>query len=398
MYTHGESEGMETNCASRIHRFFPPLQPESGHLLHLDALRLIASAGIVVLHMATFLDADGVSDRLVNSTRSFTLFVDMFFAVSGFVIAFVYLAKITNLRSYGSFLRMRLARLGPLHWLTLAFFAALGLTVHFLHISVNHEELYDWRCLPSSLLFLNSVGFCPHRAFNGVSWSIGAEMVMYVCAPVLFWIMRRNIVVVGLIAASAWLALTLIPLSPWYTWTFAGGFIRAIPSFAFGAWLFGVRGTLAKLPFASWGFWLCVLCFVGGCLIGIPDLALLLTLYATVACGVAADAQQRPSRVVSKLAAGGQLTYSSYMLHPLVMIFLLNTLADHILHTHGWARNSLLVLAFSAVWPISYLSLVFLERPARRWIGGQVSAVPNLSAPQHKRSPSGLPLVPRQSR
>jgi peptidoglycan/LPS O-acetylase OafA/YrhL len=133
-------------------------------------------------------------------------------------------------------------------------------------------------------------------------------------------------------------------------------------------------------------------------LIRIPDLALLLTLYATVACGVAADAQQRPSRVVGKLAARGQLTYSSYMLHPLVMIFLLNTIADHILHTHGWARNSLVVLAFSAVWPISYQSLVFLERPTRRWIGEQVNAVPILSLPLHKRSPSGRPLVPRQSR
>jgi peptidoglycan/LPS O-acetylase OafA/YrhL len=89
---------METNCASRIHRFFPPLRPESGHLLHLDALRLIASAGIVVFHMATFLDAGSVSQYLLKSTRSFRLFVDMFFAVSGFVIAFVYLAKITTLR------------------------------------------------------------------------------------------------------------------------------------------------------------------------------------------------------------------------------------------------------------------------------------------------------------
>jgi peptidoglycan/LPS O-acetylase OafA/YrhL len=372
---------METNCASRIHRFFPPLRPESGHLLHLDALRLIASAGIVVFHMATFLDAGSVSQYLLKSTRSFGLFVDMFFAVSGFVIAFVYLAKITTLRSYGSFLRKRLARLGPLHWLTLAFFVAIGLTAHVLHVPMNHEELYDWQCLPSSLLFLNSMGLCPHFAFNSVSWSIGAEMVMYLFAPVLFWIMRRNVVAVGLIAASAWIALTLSPLTPWYTWNYDGGFIRAIPSFVFGAWLFGVRGTLAKVPFASWGFWLGVLCFVGGCLIGVPNLALLLMLYATVACGVAADARQRPSRVVNKLAAGGQLTYSSYMLHPFVMILLLNTLADHILHTHGWARNLLVVLAFSAVWPISYLSLIFFERPARRWIGGQVAA-PALSVRQ----------------
>jgi hypothetical protein len=84
-------------------RVFPPLRPESGHLLHLDALRLIASAGIVVLHSAPFLDAGLMNDRIVNSARSLGVFVDMFFAVSGFVIAFVYFAKIMDVRSYRLF-------------------------------------------------------------------------------------------------------------------------------------------------------------------------------------------------------------------------------------------------------------------------------------------------------
>jgi len=362
---------MKTYHDDRIHCVFPPLRPESGHLLHLDALRLIASAGIVIFHMAAFLDAGVVVDRVVNSTRSFGSFVDMFFAVSGFVIAYVYLEKIVDVGSYLSFLRKRLARLGPLHWLTLAMFLAIGITAHFRHIQVNHPELYNYQCFPSSLFFVNSVGFCAYPSFNWVSWSISAEMVLYICAPVLFWIMRRQTAGAGLIAAIAWLALTCIPMTPWYTWTAAGGFARAIPSFAFGAWLFSVRGTLSKLPFANWGFWLGVLCFVLGCSIGVARPALLMMLYATVACGVAADAQKRSSPVVIKLAAGGQLTYSSYMLHPLVMIVLLNTVADRLLHTHFWERNSLVGLAFFAVWPVSYLSLIFFERPTRRWLRGQ---------------------------
>jgi peptidoglycan/LPS O-acetylase OafA/YrhL len=367
---------MDSYCDRRIHRVFPPLRPESGHLLHLDALRVIASAGIVVLHLAGFLDAGRMNDRIVNSARSLSVFVDMFFVVSGFVIAFVYFAKLIDVKSYLSFLRKRLARLGPLHWLTLAIFAAIGLTAHFRHVQMNHAELFTPQCFPSSLLFLNSVGFCPYVSFNAVSWSISAEMVMYVCVPLLFWIMRRHTAGAGLLAAIAWLACTFVPMTPWYTWTAAGGFIRAIPSFVFGAWLFGVRGTLAKLPFASWGFWLGMLAFVGGCSIGVARLALLLTLYATVACGVAADAQKRTSRVVSKLAAGGQLTYSSYMLHPLVTMLFLNILADRVLHAHGWERNSLIVLAFLAVWPVSYLSLIFFERPARRWLGRQAKEAP----------------------
>jgi len=373
---------MKTRCDSRTHRVFPPLRPESGHLLHLDALRLIASAGIVVFHVTPFLDAGVVGDRFVNLTRPFALLVDMFFAVSGFVIAFVYFAKIKDLGSYLSFLRKRLARLGPLHWFTLAIFAAIGLTAHFCHVQMNNAELYNPRCFPSNLFFLNSIGFCPNLSFNGVSWSISAEMVMYVCVPLLFWIMRRHTAGAGLIAAIAWLALTFIPMTPWYKWTAAGGFIRAIPSFAFGAWLFSVRGALARLPLANWGFWLGVLAFAGGCAMGVAKPVLLLMLYATVACGVAADARERPSRLVRKLAAGGQLTYSSYLLHPLVMIVLLNIVADRVLHTYGWQRNSLVVLTFLTVWPVSYLSLIFFERPARRWMGGQTNqaSIPGVRA------------------
>ena len=353
-----------------VRRLFPPLRPESGHLLHLDALRLIASAGIVVLHMANFLDPGILADRILTATRSFTLFVDMFFAVSGFVIAFVYFASITDAGSYLSFLRKRVARLGPLHWLTLAIFAGIGVAGNFFHVQMNHEELYIAQCLVPNLLFLNSIGFCGHFSFNAVSWSIGAEMMMYVGVPVLFWILRRNVAAAGLLAAIAWLALTLRPSTSWYTWSATYGFIRAIPSFAFGVWLFGIRDLLAKLPVANWGFWLGTLAFIGGCAIDVAPLALMLMLYVTVACAVAADEQQRPGRVVNKLAAGGQLTYSSYMLHPLVMVVLLNTAADHLLHAHGWIRIALIVLAFLIVWPVSYLSLVFFERPARRCLAG----------------------------
>src|SRR5579862_6596071 len=167
---------MKTHWDTRIHRVFPPLRPESGHLLHLDALRLIASAGIVVVHMVDFLDAGIARDHIVTSTRSFALFVDMFFVVSGFVIAFVYFAKIVDISSYLSFLRKRLARLAPLHWLTLGIFAAIGLAAHLHHVPLNNAEMYNPRCFPSNLFFLNSMGICPNLTFNGASWSISAEM------------------------------------------------------------------------------------------------------------------------------------------------------------------------------------------------------------------------------
>jgi peptidoglycan/LPS O-acetylase OafA/YrhL len=362
-------------------QYFPPLRPESGHLLHLDALRLIASAGVITLHMSQIVDAGAWSERFVIATSSFILFVDMFFAVSGFVIAFIYLDKIKDARSYESFLRKRLARLVPLHWATLAIFVLIGIVLHSRHISINNPQHYEWRCLPTNFLLLHSTGLlCRDTSFNGVSWSISAEMLMYLMAPALFWVMRRNVTAIGVLAAGVWLALTLgtHDANSWYQWTAVGGFIRAIPSFMFGAWLFAVRQSVSRLPFAGAAFWLSVWGFLIGCCVGLPPIALMLTLYSAVAFGVAADAQGRRSRLVSTLAAGGQLTYSSYMLHILVITVLLNGVADRILHTHGIARNLLVLIAFAMVWPISYLSLVLFEKPARRWIsGGKVKTPPS---------------------
>jgi peptidoglycan/LPS O-acetylase OafA/YrhL len=170
-----------------MRRLFAPLRPESGHLLHLDALRLIASAGIIIFHVSGFVDAGAWSEHFLIAIGPLTLFVDMFFVVSGFVIAFVYSRKIEDARSFGSFLRKRLARLVPLHWATLAIFVLIDVLLRFRNIHVNHSEAYEWRCLPTNFLLLHSTGLlCPNLSFNGVSWSISAEMIMYFMAPALF--------------------------------------------------------------------------------------------------------------------------------------------------------------------------------------------------------------------
>ena len=98
----------------------PRLAPESASLLHLDCLRLIAAAGIVFLHLKVKVDGGAMWQRVVAGTDSYFLLVNMFFAISGYVIAFVYMDAIVDAGSYAGFLRRRVARLGPLHWLTLA--------------------------------------------------------------------------------------------------------------------------------------------------------------------------------------------------------------------------------------------------------------------------------------
>jgi peptidoglycan/LPS O-acetylase OafA/YrhL len=238
---------------------------------------------------------------------------------------------------------------------------------------VNHGEIYDWRCLPTNFFLLQSTGLCQHVSYNGVTWSISAEMFMYAAAPAFLWVMRRSLIGLWALVIGVCVLLSLLKINGnnWLSWTYSGGCLRAIPSFMLGCLIFGSLNTLKRLPCARPAYWAAILGFLAGCWIGLSEALLLLALFAAVAFGVAADAQKKPSAFVRVLAAGGQLTYSSYMLHPLLCMLLLNGVADHVLHAHGLTRNLMVLVAFGVVWPISYLSLMFFEKPARRWMSGR---------------------------
>lgn len=353
------------------------LRPESDHLLHLDALRLVAASGIVALHLSEKLDAPGWDKTLAN-VQMFSLFVDLFFIISGFVIAFVAYERMASVADFGRFMQRRVARLVPLHWATLAFFVLLGLVSSALHVQANHGDIYDMACLPANLLLLHATGLCPHPSFNGASWSISAEMVMYLLSPLIFWLLRRSAALLLCAMGAAWVALTLYDYHLgatwndwlWPNWATRGEALRALPPFLYGAWLYGVRQHLPRWRLAPVLMWLPLLGFVAGCLYGLPILYLLLCIYATVSLAVIADRGGSASSRVYLLAAGGQLTYSSYMLHPVIAMVLVSVLAERILHLQGTWKNLAVLACFCAVWPISYLSLVLFERPLRRRIGG----------------------------
>src|SRR5512143_785610 len=77
---------------------------------HLDALRILASAGIVVLHYSDYVEAVPAGKFVFDHTLHFNLFVDLFFVISGFVIASQYLGRVADRREIGRFLWRRLAR------------------------------------------------------------------------------------------------------------------------------------------------------------------------------------------------------------------------------------------------------------------------------------------------
>jgi peptidoglycan/LPS O-acetylase OafA/YrhL len=352
-----------------LRRFsLPRLKPESEALLHLDCLRLIAAAGIVFFHLRMKIDGGTIWHRVIAATDPYFLFVDMFFVISGYVIAFVYIDEIVGLASCGRFLQRRIARLVPLHWATLAFSTLFGTAAMAMHIPMHHPEIYEFSCLPANVLLLQATGLCPHVSFNVPSWSISAEMCMYILAPLMLWVLRRSVSAMAGGAVAMLLLLTALHGTVWLGWMTLGA-IRALPSFMFGMWLYGMKKFLRKMPYAPIGYWGCLIGFFIGCSLGLPLLGLLLVLYLAVLFAVGADGSLgKAPRLVRKAAAGGQLTYSSYMLHGPLMAIIVDVGA-HAFDLHGAIKNALVGVTFLAVWPVSYVSLLLFERPLRRKIG-----------------------------
>src|SRR5262245_59183500 len=201
---------------------------------HLDSLRIIAACAVVVLHYSDYFKELAVGRFMVDHVWHFNLFVDLFFVVSGFVIARQYFGDVGDGAAIGRFLWRRLARIYPLHLATLAFYVVIALALSFGVSHTDNPARYPFSDLPAQILLLHA--FVGERlTFNFPSWSLSAEMFCYLLFPLVALIaQRRKEAVIALVALTAlanslwaWAAGT----TPWADWINQGGAFRALPAF-----------------------------------------------------------------------------------------------------------------------------------------------------------------------
>lgn len=369
------SGGPTTRNDAARRRWFPALTPDSDDLLHLDYLRIVAALALVAHHVAPFLDLPARYDHLeILRQRAETLdvLVDLFFVISGVVISWVYSQRMNSASDYAQFLLKRVGRLVPLHWVTLGFYAALGLVFVLGFVKSEAPGIIDWSCFAQNALLLHSAGTCSNLSFNIVSWSISAEMTMYVIFPLLLFLLNRSLIGAIVLVVVIFGALDLFTMAaggnPWWEWSWDFGVVRALPSFLFGMVLYAGRTYLARFAMPAWCFHLLVVsCFVVS-FVGASQIGVLLLAWATVAAALMRDLQKRTDPLVRAGAPLGQLTYSIYMLHPPVITVMYLILAQRVLHLQGMAMNLMLLAAVPVIFAVSYLSLTHFETPARKWV------------------------------
>ncbi len=171
--------------------------------LPLTALRGLASVWVVAFHVQPpwFPDAPA---GLVSVLGLGEAAVDIFFVLSGFILACVY-GRLRLNRAWLFWLR-RVCRIYPLHLVVLGTFGGMTLAAVLLHRS---HYSHDWQSFWVEALLLHP--FLPGQIpWNPPTWSLGIEMLCYALFPFVAWLFRRASVwivcaaVVGFAAADAY--------------------------------------------------------------------------------------------------------------------------------------------------------------------------------------------------
>lgn len=338
----------------------------------LEGLRFIASMAIVVYHFVPYTEPGHVATEFWSGRLSIA--VDLFFVISGIVIANGYLGRTSSWRDYSAFMRRRFARLYPLHVATLGFYMMIGGAASVGLLKVANASKYAFDELAANLLLVHAWGFSSQLSFNYVSWSISAEWFVYLLFPLIAWASAKpsGLITVGLTLAGC------IAIShgfigrglPHLTWDYS--ILRALPSFGLGVWICAHRKLVAGIigpQYAATGLAASAAALVLFMVAGWSQYTLLGAAYGIVLFAFLCDAARlRTPLAWAPISRLGTLTYSIYMLHPVVATVLLSFLAPKLLGTSFWAMVAAIGVAIPATLAIAVLSYRFFEEPARQML------------------------------
>ena len=327
----------------------------------------------------------------LNAQLSFGLFdkgylgVDLFFILSGFILAYVYLEDFGERRfDYGEFVNHRLARIYPLHIATLAFTLLLigAAAVKGVKLDPNAG---NWASLPAHIFLVQAWGLAPAASFNHPSWSISAEWFAYLTFPATAaaaWALRNRpiLAVAGAIAIMAvlyigFVAITGVSLTHA---TFQWGALRIVPTFLFGSALYLAwrNGAVASPKVASLGAAIASLTVVlaasfARSLSFMPDLLIVVALGLLVLslAGMGRDSQGNPGHGILSsrpMVYLGEISFATYMIYvPWKWVFLK---AAHAIVGEGPLPFFWWLAGLVALVPLSMAAHHLIEVPARRFM------------------------------
>jgi peptidoglycan/LPS O-acetylase OafA/YrhL len=341
----------------------------------LDSYRFIAASLVCLYHFnkADVLGLQGLSPAFLGMQ----LMVDFFFTLSGFVIAKTYMGKVGDGPAYRLFLWKRLARLYPLHLLTLGVGVLGGMVVGTGALQPGtNPEVFSAKAILANLTLTHSMGVTSYGSFNIPSWSISAEMFVYALFPLMAFLATRLHPLATVALILAYVAVTVagreaLGLRDWTLAWYDGGALRAVPTFFAGVLIAHVVTTRWRsfAPSIHWAHAFFLLAFVPMHMEWRDELALvcfaLVVLFAAAAEQNGATSRLQDPRWVHL----GDASYSLYMWHMPLKVGVFAVIAK------------LFGMGLVPMWGAALLSYVlslivalfcyrWFEMPVRRWMVG----------------------------
>lgn len=345
--------------------------------LELDGLRAIAAFGVVCWHYINAFGSAPFTSALALFYRRGLLMVDLFFVLSGFVLAHAFWRTGTS-ESFVRNVVTRIGRLYPLHLCTLITVASMQ---WFLASPLGQDAFVyshnDGYHLVLNLILLQSSGLEKGFSFNAPSWSISTEFLINLLFLALVTLPRKTaILLMSLFTVGAIITLAhrgVLNGTRALGWI-DNGLVRTVAGFFIGVLTYRIKQRVYGSPSVIADF-SCVLlcgsitwylaspsyCQTAGdlavCLIGFP-LLILSVLSSTV---IAVPLRLPP------ILYFGKISYSVYLIHfPL-------QLSVHILAVlFGWVIPFASPFCFcgfmSAVLMFSSLAYRLVELPGKRII------------------------------
>ena len=231
-------------------------------LLPLTGIRALAAWVVVLLHLSEQFPAS-IAGPLHRSLHFGSNGVDLFFTLSGIIIAYTYGAQFTTFSalSYQKFMIKRLARLYPA---SLAALALLGVFGGFMVLSGRNPDFFvlntPLNLLRHLTLTFNWSAHTHSYDWNVPAWSISMEWLAYLLFPLLWHLVlkpgQRGLV---LMVAALMVAMCLLVSAT----TLNDGVIRVLSEFTVGLCLYRLStlGAFAGAPLPLIGE-LCLALFV----------------------------------------------------------------------------------------------------------------------------------------
>lgn len=156
-------------------------------------LRGVAALLVIAYHLQYEAGHLAIEDATTFFRRSY-LMVDLFFVLSGFIIAYKYEENSTvtmTARQVKAFLIKRFDRIYPLHFFVLLAMVGFKVLLTIVYTSNNLAVPVDWSGQSTVMLaaqFLLVNVWMPYaNGWNIPSWSISAEFVAYLVFPAMVW-------------------------------------------------------------------------------------------------------------------------------------------------------------------------------------------------------------------